>query len=102
MEWGNSIEGGFIFEKPDHVQPFLQYPNNRHDNIKFTVEEEADNKLPFLDVLICKTDDIQLSTITYRKPTYTGLLASFTSFTAYTFKIGLIRTLADRAFKIKT
>jgi len=42
------------------------------------------------------------TTTTYCKPTSTGLLTNFTSFTAYAYKTGLIRTLTDRACKINS
>ena len=39
-------------------------------------------------------------TSTYRKKTFTGFLTNFFSFTSFSYKIGLIRTLVDRAYKI--
>ena len=39
-------------------------------------------------------------TIVYRKKTFTGLLTNYFSFTSYSYKVGLIRTLVDRAYKI--
>ena len=43
---------------------------------------------------------IKRVTSTHRKKTYTGLLTNFNSFTSFSYKIGLIRTLIYRAFKI--
>ena len=57
------------------------------------------NKLPFLDVLLTKSHD-NCVTSTYHKPTYTGLLTNYFSFTPSTYKTGLIRTLIDRAWKL--
>ena len=37
---------------------------------------------------------------TFRKKTFTGLLTNYFSFTPLSYKIGLIRTLIDRVFKI--
>ena len=37
---------------------------------------------------------------TYHKKTYTGLLTNYFSFTSFKYRIGLIHTLVDRAFKI--
>ena len=82
-------------------RPFL-FLNSKHANIKFTVEHEQNGKLPFLDVLIAKTETGDLSTTTYRKPTNTGLLTNFTSYTAYSYKTGLIKTLVDRVFKVNS
>ena len=44
--------------------------NNTTKNIKFTKEEEYDNKLAFLDVLLTKTDDGKLNRQVYRKKTH--------------------------------
>ena len=37
-----------MFDKKDHVTKFLKCMNTCHRNIKFTVEEEQDNKISFL------------------------------------------------------
>ena len=39
-------------------------------------------------------------TSVYRKKTYTGLLTNYFSFTPFKYKLGLIKTLIDRAYKI--
>ena len=69
-----------LFEEEEHASPFLSYLNSQHQNIKFTVEKEVNGKLPFLDVLLIKSDFSQIHTTTYHKSTYTGLLTNFTSF----------------------
>ena len=65
---------------------------------------EDKGQLPFLDVLLSKqnANDHQGSFITsvYRKKTYTGLLPNYFSFTPFKYKLGLIKTLIDRAYKI--
>ena len=86
----------------EHASPFLSYLNSQHPNIKFTVEKEVNGKLPFLDVLLIKSDFSQIHTTTYHKSTYTGLLTNFTSFLSMPYKIGLIKTLVDRACKINS
>ena len=91
-----------LFEHKEQVQEFLEYINNQHPNIKFTCEEEENNKLPFLDVSISKAEGRNFDTTTYRKSTYTGLLTNFTSFTSIQYKVGLIKTLIDRARKINS
>ena len=62
--------------------------------------KEAYHKLPFLDVLVDNNDPNSLLTSVYRKKTFTGLLTNYFSFTSYSYKVGLIRTLVDRAYKI--
>ena len=71
----------------------------RHPNIRFTLEKEVDHKLPFLDVFIHNHSPGPTTTV-FRKKTFTGLLTNYFSFTALSLKIGLVRTLIDRTFKI--
>ena len=64
------------------------------------MEKEADRKLSFLDVLVAKQTGNSFTTSIYRKTTCTGLLTHLFSFTAFSCKTGLIKTLFDRTFKI--
>ena len=61
---------------------------------------ETNHVLPFLDVLINNTDPHQSVTTVYRKKTFTGLLTSYLSLCPFTYKLGLIKTLTHRTFKI--
>ena len=63
------------------------------------METEYDSKLSFLDVVITSSDNSFLTSV-HRKSTFTGLFLNFTSFTPLNYKIGLIKTLIDRSFKI--
>ena len=87
-----------VFETKDQAVSFYNYINRQYRNIKFTMEAEKNGKLPFLDVLVCNKPN--LVTSVYRKPTYTGLLPNFFSFTPSKYKNGLIKTLLDRCYKI--
>ena len=87
-----------VFETKDHAVSFYNYISRQHRNIKFTMETEKNGKLPFLDVLVCNKPN--LVTSVYRKPTYTGLLANFFSFTPSKYKNDLIKTFLDRCYKI--
>ena len=62
--------------------------------------KEAHHKLPFLDVLVDNNNPNSFLTRVYRKKTFTALLTNYFSFTSYSYKAGLIRTLVDRAYKI--
>ena len=91
-----------LFKRQEHVHEFLDYLNTRHVNIKFTCEEEENNRLSFLDIAISTAEGRNFDTTTYRKTTYTGLLTNFTSFTSIHYKVGLIKTLIDRARKVNS
>ena len=89
-----------LFNSDRDATIFFDYINSRHPNIKFTMEKQVNHKLPFLDVLIDNHDPSSSLTRIYRKKTFTGLLTNYFSFTSYSYKVGLIKTLVDRAYKI--
>ena len=90
-----------LFPNDNCFIEFFDFINSSHDNIRFTYEKQLDNTLPFLDVLI-KSYETSFDTTTFYKKTYTGLLTHFSSFTSMKYKVGLVRTLVDRAFKINS
>ena len=88
-----------IFENTRASDDFLNILNNLHPALKFTAETEKDNKLPYLEVLVQRIDGKVVRSV-YRKPTFSGLYTRWDSFVPTTQKIGLIKSLASRAFKI--
>ena len=88
-----------LFWDESHVDKFQKYLNEQHPNIKFTVEKEQDNVLPFLDVLVKRTD-IEFTTGTYRKPTFSGVYSNYRSFIPNEYKFGLVVTLLYRSFEL--
>ena len=58
----------------DIEQDFL---NNRHPNIKFTIEKQINHSIAFLDVFISGINNQNLILQTYHKSIYTGLLLNF-------------------------
>ena len=88
-----------IFRNREHAQNFLNYMNTRHDNISFTMELEENNQIPFLDILIKKTDN-EIDTSIYRKPTYTGLGINYLSSCYENFKMNAFNTMFYRAFRL--
>ena len=61
-----------LFQSKVAAEQFLEFANNLHPNINFTIEHENNNGLPFLDVLITRYDQ-HFSTSVFRKKTYTTL-----------------------------
>ena len=78
----------------------LNFLNDRHPNIKFTIEKEINHSVTFLDKFISGINNQNLTIETYHKSTSTGLLVNFKSFTSFSYKISLIKCLVDRSFKI--
>ena len=89
-----------VFDNENDAELFFDFINSQHPNIKFTMEKEINRVLVFLDVCIDNNYPSCLKISTYRKKTCTGLLTNFFSFTSFSYKVGLIRTLVDRAYKI--
>ena len=87
-----------LFRSKQNIKMFFRYINSRHKNMSFTLEEESDNKLPFLDILVIR-DNI-LTTRIYRKTTFSGLYSNFHSFLPEKYKSGLMHTLLFRIYTI--
>ena len=60
---------------------------------------EQNDCLPFLDVLVKRTDD-GFVTGTYRKPTFSGVYSNYRSFIPTEYKFGLVITLLYRAYEL--
>ena len=86
-----------LFRSPDHLEKFTSYLNSKHKNTKFTYEKQSNNSLPFLDILISKSEN-GFKTSVYHKPTFSGVYSNFNSFIYNQYKIGLTFTLLYRTF----
>ena len=86
-------------DKQDSLN-FLNFLNNRHPNIKFTIEKKINYFIAFLDLFISGSNNQNLTLQTKHKSTYIGLILNFKSFTSFSYKIILIKCLIDRSFKI--
>ena len=89
-----------LFKSEKDALSFFDYINSRHPNIRFTMEKESGDKLPFLDVMLDNSRQSSLTTTVFRKNTFTGLLTNYFSFSPMSYKPGLVKTLVDRVFKI--
>ena len=94
------VDDSFIlFRQRSHAALFLDYLNKQHPKLKFTMEEESENSLPFLDVLVSKHGN-KFQTSVFRKKTFTGLGSSFFSCCDRIFKINAVKTLLSRCYKV--
>ena len=75
LEYADDILAAFDNEQ-DSLN-FLDFLNNRHPNIKFTIEKQINHSITFLDVFISGINNQNLILRTYQKLTYTGLLSNF-------------------------
>ena len=49
-----TIEGNVLFNSPEHLKLFKSYLNSRHVNISFTIENEKDKRMSFLEVNVIR------------------------------------------------
>ena len=78
----------------------LKQLNDCHPAITFTIEEEENEKLPFLDVEIIRKGDGSVATRLYHKSTWTGQYINFHSFVHISMKRNIIRNLGSRIEKL--
>ena len=72
------------------------------DSIKFTYESEAENVMPFLDILIVRKPDGHVKLLVYRKETHTDQYLHFESHHPLQHKLSVIRILFERCQNIVT
>ena len=85
-----------LFRAKDLEQSYM---NSRHPRIKFTCEEENDNKISFLSISITQTEN-KCTTSIFRKNTFSGVYLNFHSHLPTDYKKGLIDTLLHRSYNI--
>ena len=73
--------------------------NSRHPKIKFTCEEENNNKISFLDISETRTAN-KITTSIFRKKKFIGVYLNFHSHLPTDYKKGLIDTLLHRSYNI--
>ena len=84
-----------LFVSAEHFKRFDNYFNSRHLNIFYTIENEKDNRMFFLEVDIIRKKDKFISSV-YHKPTFSGIYTHFDSFLPSSNKIALLHTLLYR------
>ena len=90
--WLRYIDDTFVVLKKTEVVSFHKFINNIEERIKFTVKQEVDDAIPFLDVLIIRNNG-QITTKAYRKPAHTTRYLNFNSCHNFYQKVGLVKTL---------
>ena len=88
-----------IFGSEEKCTSFLDALNSIHLAFKFTFEKVENDQLPFLDVLVEKSNEGFLTSV-FRKPTFTGQYFRWDSFGPTKRKTNLIETLVHRALLI--
>ncbi|BHF67709.1 hypothetical protein SprV_0301073700 [Sparganum proliferum] len=95
--WARYVDDTFVVIERDQVLTFEEHLNAIFPDIQFTMEEEENNQLAFLDVLVCRKDCGGLKTKVFRKATNTTQILNFNSNHPINYKRSCVRTLCRRA-----
>ena len=95
--WKRYVDDTFTILSRDKVGIFLRHPNSHQPTIRFTMETETNNTIPFLDTLVTRDSDGYLSTSVYRKPTHTDQYLTYDSHHPQSVKRGIVKCLYDRS-----
>ena len=98
-KWRCFVDVTFVYVKRGSIEYVLSVLNSFHDNIKFTYEQENNNRLPFLEVLFIRDNKI-INTTVFRKDTYNDLYLHWDSFSPISWKRGTLKSLISRAYMI--
>lgn len=74
----------------------LHHFNSFHNSIQFTLEEEVDKTINFLDLTIDHLSDGKIMTKWYQKPTHSGRYLHYFSDAPYQHKLNVVKNLANR------
>ena len=70
-----------------------------YDKIKFTYEQESNNRLPFFNIL-CIGNYEEINTTVFRKDTHNDLYSHWELFSTISRKWGILKSLISRAYMI--
>ena len=99
--WERFIDDLYSTLKRTHLENISHHINNLHQNIKFTMEEESNGELAFLDTLL-KRNNGEISLMVYRKPTHTDQYLHYSSHHQTSCKESVISSLFNRTYSIIT
>ena len=94
--WKRYVDDSFCIIKRNAVGSFHNSLNAIDQHISFTIEEENNNQIAFLDTLVTRKDNSLIVEV-YRKPTHTDRYLDFYSHHDKRHKISAAETLLYRA-----
>ncbi|BHF82237.1 hypothetical protein SprV_0802537400 [Sparganum proliferum] len=94
--WACYVDDTFVIIDQDKITYYEELMNSIIPDLQFTMEEEREGKISFLDVLVCRQPDGKLATSVYRKPTNTLQMLSCNSNYPLQHKRSCVRTLYRR------
>ena len=77
--WYRYVDDSHVCIAREHLTEFHSHLNSINEHIKFTVEEEKDGSIAFLDTMTTRNPDGTIKTRVYRKATHTDKYLQFNS-----------------------
>ena len=99
--WGQFVDGIYCNLKHTHLKIFFHHINNLHQNIKFTIWNESNGELAFLDTLLIRNNG-KTSVLVDTKPKHTHKYLHYSSDHQTSFKESVVSCLFNRAYSIIT
>ena len=99
--WERFVDDVYSILKRTHLENFFHHINNLHQNTRFTMEEESNGKLAFLDTLL-KRNNEEISVLVYTKPTHTDQYLHYSSHHQTSCKESVVSSFFNRAYSIIT
>jgi hypothetical protein len=97
--WYRYVNDIFAVIKKTDVQNTLNILNSQYNTIKFSIEEECDQKLPFLDICVRRESNAFKFTI-HRKPTSINRYIKSSYFHVLSQKSAAFHSMAKRLINV--
>ena len=94
--WKRYVDDSFVIIKKDAVSSFHDTLNSIDPKIAFTIEEENNGQISFLDTLVSRKNGVTVIDV-YRKPTHTDRYLDYSSHHEIKHKVSAASTLLFRA-----
>ena len=95
--WEQFVDDVHSIFKGTHLENFFHRINNLHQNIKFTMEEESNGEVAFLDTLL-KWNNGEISVLVYINSTHTDQYLQCSSHHETSCKECVVFSLFNRAY----
>ena len=99
--WEQFADDVYSIFKRTHLENFFHHINNLHQTIKFTMEEERNGELAFLDILL-KLNNRKISVLVHSKPTHTDQYLKYSSQHQTSCKENVVSSLFIATYSIAT
>ena len=98
--WRRYVDDTFTFVKKNCSTKVIQEINSFHPNLKFTHEIEKDGRIAFLDVFLSRSEQGNIDTSVYRKPTNNSIYIHWNAYGPRQWKIGTLSGIIRRAYDV--